>query len=85
MKAMKSKSMKASKPVMTKTGLADAIATAHELHIESQGVAFCPNGQATSAARAIAAAGGGRVGVYDPEFVFEAENPVFERFVSRLK
>ena len=63
----------------------NAIATAHELHIESQGVAFCPNGQATSAARAIAAAGGGRVGVYDPEFVFEAENPVFERFVSRLK
>merc|ERR1711861_33415 len=31
-KAMKSsKSMKASKPVMTKTGLADAIATAHDL------------------------------------------------------
>merc|ERR1712014_491631 len=31
MKSMKAKAMKSSKPVMTKTGLADAIATTHDL------------------------------------------------------
>ena len=62
-----------------------SIAQAHELVVESQGVAFCPTKQATAAARAIAAAGGGRVGVYDPEFVFEANNPVFEAFAERLE
>ena len=63
----------------------ESLVKEHELILESEGVVFCAADRAIAAARAIAEAGGGRVGVYDPEFVFTVDNPVYEGFEQKLK
>ena len=45
---------------------------------------LCPEGKAIMAARSLTFANAGRVTIVDPEFVFEASNPVFESFANRL-
>lgn len=66
-------------PDLSDKALAKAI-KAHGLTKNGPGEAFCPQGAVTAAAQEISMAGGGSVSVYDPEFVFEAENPVYRGF-----
>ncbi len=60
------------------------ISKRHGLIQSGAGQAFCPSGSVTAAAQEISRSGGGSVSVYDPEFVFEAENPVYEGFETWL-
>lgn len=48
------------------------------------GEAFCPYNDVQSVARALAAQGGAPVSVQSLEYIFEAENPVFEGFLADI-
>lgn len=66
------------------SGVLKVLAEESGLRILEAGEALCPASTAQKAARMIAGAGGGPISIFEPEYVYERENTVFDAFSDRL-